>query len=160
MKNEKIFGFLSKWIFVACGTWLIGLGIFFMFARPSLLPEDLRYLGISGNQVEVILPNLVSWLQRVFTVMGGFIAGCGVLTTLVGIRLVPRSTHGTGSSLGCVGLLTVVAMSWTNFMLDSDFRWLLVLPVIAWSLGLISYGVGIKAKRTTASAPKIDKAMY
>jgi hypothetical protein len=153
MKKKGILLWLSKWIFVACGIWLIGLGGYFMFARPPLLPEDLRYLRQSSSQVDLILPRLGPWLRHVFTVMGGFMAGCGVLIVLVGVRAVPQYLQGTGISLGCVGLLTVATMSWTNFVLDSDFKWLLAAPAIAWLLGLVCYGVGMRAEHTITSIP-------
>ena len=152
--------FISKWIFVACGIWLIGLGGYFMLARPPLLPEDLRYLGSSAIQIEMHLPRLASWLQNVFTVMGGFMAGCGVLLILASVRAVPNRLQGTGIALGCAGLLTVVTMSWTNFVLDSDFKWLLLGPAVAWSIGLLSYGAGKRAQakivvpQTNVGAPK------
>ena len=160
MKGQSVLHRLSKWIFVACGIWLIGLGGYFMFARPSLLPEDLRYLGSSAIQVEALLPHLASWLRNVFTVMGGFIAGCGVLTIFVSVRAVPQCLLGTGIALGCAGLLTVATMSWTNFVLNSDFKWLLVAPAVAWLLGLVSYGAGsrtghaIVVPQTKVDAPK------
>ena len=56
MRAQSVLRRFSIWIFVACGIWLIGLGAYFMFARPPLLPEDLRYLGSSAIQVEVLLP--------------------------------------------------------------------------------------------------------
>ena len=137
-------------MFVACGIWLIGLGGYFILARPPLLPEDLRYLGSNVIQVELLLPQLASWLRNVFTVMGGFIAGCGFLTIFVSVRALPQRLPGTGTALGCVGLLTVATMSWTNFALDSDFKWLLLAPAVAWLLGLVSYGAGRKAEHAAA----------
>ena len=156
MKGQSVLRQFSIWIFVACGIWLIGLGGYFMFARPPLLPEDLRYLGSSAIQVEVLLPRLASWLRIVFTVMGGFIAGCGVLTIYVSVRAVPQCLQGTGTALGCAGLLTVATMSWINFVLDSDFKWLLLAPAVAWLLGLVSYGAGRKAERTNVAVPQTN----
>lgn len=158
MKGQSVFHRASKWIFVACGIWLIGLGGYFMLARPPLLPEDLRYLASSAIQVDVVLPRLGSWLRNVFTVMGGFIAGCGVLIILVSVRAVPQSLRGTGTALGCAGLLTVGTMSWTNFMLDSNFKWLLLTPAIAWLFGLVSYEAGRRAERAIVAVPqtKVD----
>ena len=132
---------LAKWISVACGIWLIGLGGYFMFARPALLPEDLRFLEASAIQVDAFLPHLASWLRNVFIVMGGFMAGCGVLIIFVGVRAIPKCLQSTGAALGAAGLLTVATMSWTNFVLDSDFKWLLLVPTLAWVLGLVSYGL-------------------
>ena len=156
MRAQSVLRRFSIWIFVACGIWLIGLGAYFMFARPPLLPEDLRNLGSSAFQVEELLPRLASWLRNVFTVMGGFIAGCGVLTIYVSVRAVPQCLQGTGIALGCAGLLTVATMSWTNFVLDSDFKWLLLAPAVAWLLGLVSYGAGRKAERTNVAVPQTN----
>ena len=156
MRAQSVLRRFSIWIFVASGIWLIGLGAYFMFARPPLLPEDLRYLGSSAFQVEVLLPQLALWLRNVFTVMGGFIAGCGVLTIFVSVRAVPQCLQGTGIALGCTGLLTVATMSWTNFVLDSDFKWLLLAPAVAWLLGLASYGAGRRAVHAIVAVPQIN----
>ncbi len=156
MKGQSVLQWFSKWIFVACGIWLIGLGGYFMLARPPLLPEDLRYLGSSAIQVEALLPHLAPWLRNVFTVMGGFIAGCGVLTIFVSVRAVPQCLQGTGIALGCAGLLTVATMSWTNFALDSDFKWLLLAPAVAWLLGLVSYEAGRRAEHAIVAVPQIN----
>lgn len=145
MIARNVFLRFSEWIFVACGVWLVGLGGYFIFVRLPLLPEDLRYLGASAMQVERLLPHLMSWLRNVFTVMGGFMAGCGFLTVFLGVRVIPQCIRGTGIALGCAGLLTVATMSWTNFVLDSDFKWLLLVPALTWLVGLVSYGAGIKA---------------
>ncbi len=139
MKAQSALLRASMWIFVACGIWLIGLGGYFMFVRPPLLPEDLRYLGSSSTQVEALLPQLASWLRNVFTVMGGFIGGCGVLVLFVSARVMSHCAPGTGIALCVTGLLTVATMSWINFALDSDFKWLLLVPALAWLVGLVIY---------------------
>ena len=54
-------------IFLTCGIWLIGLGLYFMYLRPPLLPEDLRYIGVTASDVQSAIPGLEGWLQRVFT---------------------------------------------------------------------------------------------
>ena len=36
---------LTLGLFLACGVWMLGLGLYFMLVRPALLPEDLRYFG-------------------------------------------------------------------------------------------------------------------
>ena len=156
MNGQSVLLRCSKWIFFACGIWLIGLGGYFMLARPPLLPEDLRYLGSSTIEVEVLLPHLASWLRNVFTVMGGFIAGCGVLIVFVSVRAVPQCLQGTGIALGSAGLLTVATMSWTNFVLDSDFKWLLLAPAVAWLLGLVSYGAGSRAEHAIVALPQTN----
>ena len=154
MKAQSVCLRFSKWMFVACGVWLVGLGGYFLFVRPPLLPEDLRYLGASAAQVELLLPHLAAWLRNVFTVMGGFIAGCGVLLIIVAVRVMPQCLQGTGIALGFTGALTVATMSWTNFMLDSDFKWLLLAPAIAWLLGLVCYASRARSEHTVVAVPK------
>ena len=156
IKTQSILRSFSKWFFVACGIWLIGLGGYFIFARPPLLPEDLRYMGANAIQVEQLFPNLASWLKNVFTVMGGFMAGCGVLTVFLGVRVITQCIRGTGIALGVAGLLTVATMSWINFVLDSDFKWLLLAPVLAWLLGLVCYVAGASTEHAVIAAPKTN----
>jgi hypothetical protein len=68
----------SAWIFLACGIWMVGLGAYFVLLRPPLLPEDPRFIGSSLPQIRAALPGLERWLNQVFNVMGGFMAGSGV----------------------------------------------------------------------------------
>ena len=124
-----------------CGLWLVALGLYFIFLRPPLLPEDTRFMGSSLAQVQVVLPGLEVWLKRVFTVMGGFIAGTGVLTVFVARVAMPSGLKGASWALALTGVLTVVLMSATHFALHSDFRWLLLVPALVWLAGLIGYVV-------------------
>ena len=130
-------GRLATWTFVACGVWLLALGVYFMLMRPPLLPEDLRYMGTTLAQVHATLPGLERWLARVFTVLGGFMAGAGVLTLFVALSATAARPRGTTRALALSGLLTVGLMSATNFALQSDFRWLLVVPALLWLAGLV-----------------------
>ena len=98
---------LATWTFVACGAWLLALGFYFMWMRPPLLPEDLRYMGTTLAQVQATLPGLERWLGRVFTVLGGFMAGAGVLTLFVALSAAAPRPRGTTQALALSGLLTV-----------------------------------------------------
>lgn len=128
-------------IFSGCGIWLIGLGLYFMFLRPALLPEDPRYIGTTLTQLHSSLPGLELWLRRVFTVMGGFMAGAGALTLFVAVTAASARKKGTGGVLTLAGLVTVGTMSVTNFIIDSDFKWLLFAPALLWLIGLACYFV-------------------
>jgi len=68
---------ISTWMLIACGIWLIGLGLYFIALRPPLLPEDPRFMGATLEQIRTAIPGLEGWLKKVFTVMGGFMAGAG-----------------------------------------------------------------------------------
>ena len=60
------------------GFILMGLGLYFIFIRPPLLPEDPRFMGTSLDQIQSVIPGLLIWLRRVFWVMGGFMFATGV----------------------------------------------------------------------------------
>lgn len=128
---------ISMFIFIACGIWLIGLGLYFMFLRPPLLPEDFSYLGTSAGEIQSAIPGLERWAHHVFTVMGGFITGAGLLTILVAMKASAASEKWTWIVLALAGLFTVGTMSLTNFQLNSDFKWLLLIPSILWVIGLV-----------------------
>ena len=130
---------LSVLLFLACGMWLIGLGFYFAVLRPPLLPEDARYIGVRAELNQSALPGLTGWLRHVFTVMGGFMVASGVLTSFLAATAVSSRQKGTGMVLVVVGLATVGTMSWTNFAIDSDFKWLLVAPVVLWFAGIAVY---------------------
>lgn len=130
---------VSTWIFIVCGVWLIGLGIYFMLLRPGLLPEDPRYIGSSLIEIRAALPGLERWLNLVFGVMGGFMAAVGTLAAFVAVTAVPARNRGTGAILALAGLLSVVTMSATNFAIDSDFKWLLLAPALLWFAGVVCY---------------------
>lgn len=128
---------ISTWMLTACGVWLVGLGLYFIILRPPLLPEDPRFMGSTLEQIRISVPGLEAWLRKVFTVMGGFMAGAGVLTVFVATVAMPLRLKGASWALGVSGALTVVLMSATNFALHSDFRWLLLLPALVWLAGLL-----------------------
>ena len=130
---------VSTWLFVGCGAWLATLGLYFIFLRPPLLPEDARFIGASLVQIHAAVPGLAGWLSKVFTVMGGFMAGAGVLTVFVASVAVRSRSKGTFWVLAVTGSLTVALMSAVNFALASAFQWLLLVPALVWVAGLAAY---------------------
>ena len=129
---------VSAYMLILCGVWLIGLGLYFMFLRPTLLPEDLRYMKLGTGEIQSAVPGLGSWLQKVFRVMGGFIAGTGALTLLVARSSCALRGKWNRFALAVTGALTVGLMSVTNFQLDSDFKWILLIPSMLWIVALAS----------------------
>jgi hypothetical protein len=67
------------------GVILLGLGFYFVFLRPPLLPEDPRYMGASLAQIQTSVPGLAAWLGRVFSVMGGYMFATGALTCYLAV---------------------------------------------------------------------------
>lgn len=123
----------------ACGIWLVGLGCYFAFFRPSFLPEDLRFVGHTSEQIRLAVPGLAKWLQLVFVVMGGFMAAAGVLTVFVAQVAMSRRLRGTSWVLGITGVAAVAVMSAINFYLYSDYRWVLLVPALIWLAGVVLY---------------------
>ncbi|MDQ3189568.1 MAG: hypothetical protein M3Q28_11815 [Pseudomonadota bacterium] len=117
----------------------MGLGLYFIVLRPPLLPEDPRFMGTTLVQLRAAVPGLEGWLKKVFTVMGGFMAGAGVLTVFVAAVAMPPRLKGTSWALALSGVLTVALISATNFALHSDFRWVLLVPAVMWLAGLVLY---------------------
>ena len=126
-------------VFIVCGVWLIGLGLYFIFLRPALLPEDLRYIGVTLREIQSAVPGLEHWMHRVFAVMGGFMVGAGILLihVMTGGLDTPKKRALITTTLA--GVSTVGIMSATNFQLDSDFKWLLLIPCLIWAVGLALY---------------------
>ncbi|MGQ3052956.1 MAG: hypothetical protein ACT6S0_14335 [Roseateles sp.] len=130
---------MSSWLLLVCGVWLVGLGAYFIFLRPALLPEDQRFMGTSIDALRSAAPELERWLGKVFTVMGGFMAGAGVLVVFIARTLLPVRARGTATTLAVAGFFTVALMSASNFVLHSDFRWLLPIPALVWLASVVSY---------------------
>ena len=69
-------------------------------------------------------------------------AGAGVLTVVVAIDGEPRRSKWTSWAVALAGLITVALMCLTSFSLDSDFKWLLLAPALAWLASVVLRAVG------------------
>jgi uncharacterized membrane protein HdeD (DUF308 family) len=88
-------------------------------------------------------------LNRVFAVMGGFMAATGLLTAFLAVTAVSARRKGTGVVLFLAGLVSVATMSWTNFAIDSNFKWLLLAPAVLWFAGIATYLIEGRARPRT-----------
>ena len=129
----------SCWTLTFCGLWLVVLGLYFVLARPALLPEDLHFLGQPLARIRAAIPELEHWLRLVFIVLGGFATAAGILVAYFAAVVLPRRPRGASWVIAIAGLSTVVLMSAVNFQLQSDFRWLLLIPAVLWVAGLVIY---------------------
>lgn len=82
-------------------------------------------------------------------VPGAVVVASGAMTVLVACRLLARRERGTLAALSVAGAASVALMSATNFLLYSNFRWLLLLPALLWLAGLLCY------LRESAASPTI-----
>jgi len=123
---------LAAWLFGAGGVVLVGIGAFFIFVRPPFLPEDLRFLGRSGGEIEQLLPQLRRWLRRVFVVLGGYALTAGGLTIFVAATRVRDGDRAAVVALALAGATSIGLMTVVNFGIRSNFRWLLLAACILW----------------------------
>lgn len=129
---------VAVWVLTGCGVALVLVGVFFLVVRPPLLPEDARYMGSTVEDLAVLVPGLSRWLRRVFWVMGGYIIATGVL-----VMYVTRTGFSDGSSgslvvLAIAGLTSLGWMTAVNFVIRSDFRWVLAGLTCIWTVGLVA----------------------
>lgn len=132
-------GLLGAW-----GSYQVVAGLYFIFSRPSFLPEDLRASATTLEAVRGAAPGIEGWLQLVFAVMGGQMAAGGVLVMSGAFSLAQgrRPKRVELCAYIAAGFLSVVLMSGVNFALVSDFRWFLVAPAFLWLSAIIILGRG------------------
>ena len=126
----------SSILLAAFGAGLLVMGIYFMLLRPTLLPEDLRYMGISSAQLSTAVPRLTEWLNRVFSVMGGQIIAAGILTITLAVTSFRQHHWGAAAGVFLAGAASIGWMVIVNFMIDSDYKWLLLMIFALWVLSL------------------------
>ena len=129
---------LSSTFIVFQGVLFMGLGLYFVFIRPPLLPEDPRFMGASLTDIQEAIPGLLIWLRRIFWVMGGFMFATGLLTIYIGSMITSHSTRAARLMVALANLTSIGWMSIVNFMIDSDFKWLLLAFNLPWILALIA----------------------
>ena len=134
----------SKWPFSSivlalAGVALTGVGLYFIVLRPALLPEDVRYMGLSAAQIDAVRPRLDAWLTHVFRVMGGYIFATGALT--ITLAATSFREHRWSAAVGALigGSASIGLMAAVNFMIDSDFKWVLLAIALVWSFSLILF---------------------
>ncbi len=126
-------------ILVVYGLILTGIGLHFIFIRPTFLPEDARFVGASLEEIMVIAPNISQWLNRVFTVLGGYIISTGILTLYVALTLFKNRVVGSVLIIFVTGMTSIGLMVVINLIINSDFRWSLVALAALWSMSIILY---------------------
>ncbi len=123
------------------GAGLALVGAYFLLLRPALLPEDIRYMGLSDNQLATLRPALELWLSQVFRVMGGYILATGVLT--VALAATAYRDHNRIAFVGAVlgGAVSIGLMAVVNFAIESDYKWLLFGMALVWASSLVIFWV-------------------
>jgi len=127
----------SSYVLALGGIILMGLGLYFIFIRPPLLPEDPRYMGTTLAEIRATMPGLLIWLRRVFWVMGGYIFTTGLLTVYIAVTVFQQFRRGPRFVVALAGLSSIGWMAIVNFMIDSDFKWLLLAFNLPWIVALV-----------------------
>jgi hypothetical protein len=129
--------YISSILLALNGIIVMGLGLYFVFIRPPLLPEDARFMGTTLIDIQNAIPGLLTWLRRVFWVMGGFMFATGLL--LLYVSQTTFRAHITSAWL-VIALAALSSIGWmavVNFMIASDFKWLLLTFNLPWIIALI-----------------------
>ena len=121
------------------GVILAGMGLYFIFIRPSLLPEDLSYMGTTLQNIKDNIPGLLNWLQKVFWVMGGYIFTTGLLIIFIALTSFRKRLSGAFSIVTLAGISSIGLMTVVNFMIGSGFKWVLLTFTLPWIIGLMLY---------------------
>jgi hypothetical protein len=130
------------------GILLIGVGCYFLFLRPALLPEDVRYMQLTPAELQSVGPRLASWLTHVFRVMGGYVAATGMLALTLAVTSF-RERHSWAVAGAIVaGAASIGWMAAVNFMINSDFKWVLLGFALTWAASIAA--VGLEARRNAA----------
>ena len=137
----------SSLLLALAGVLVAGIGLYFIGFRPPLLPEDIRFMQLSGADQLAIEPRLAAWLVQVFRVLGGYALATGLLAvTLAASAFRARQPVAVlGAFLGgaaSIGLMTAI-----NFAIDSAFKWLLLGVALIWALSLIAFWIEARASR-------------
>jgi len=127
----------SSYVLALGGIILMGLGLYFIFIRPPLLPEDPRYMGTTLAEIQASMPGLLIWLRRVFWVMGGFIFTTGLLTVYIAATVFQQLERGARFVVALAGLTSIGWMAMVNFLIDSDFKWLLLAFNLPWIVAVL-----------------------
>ena len=128
---------LSSSVLALGGISLMGLGLYFIFIRPPLLPEDPRYIGTTLAEIQATMPGLLIWLRRVFWVMGGYMFTTGLFTVYIAVTALQQLARAARFVIALAGLSSIGWMAVVNFMIDSDFKWLLLAFNLPWIVALV-----------------------
>ncbi|MBA3455184.1 MAG: hypothetical protein H0T42_18990 [Deltaproteobacteria bacterium] len=120
-----------------------GTGMYLMFMRPAMLPEDAAFTNI---ELGTLPPKLSAWLSIVFATWGGFVTGFGVVLVSAAISLMTSQPRWlcVGTAAGI--LIAASRFLISNLILESDFLWFVT--VIA-ALSALAATLLIASSRST-----------
>jgi len=117
-------------------------------ARPALLPEDIRYMHLTPAELQSVGPRLASWLTHVFRFMGGYVSATGVLALTLALTAFRQRQIWAVAGVVVAGAASIGWMAAVNFMIDSDFKWVLLGFALTWAASIATFAV--EARRSAA----------
>lgn len=139
MADHDRFWTRSAGLLALAGLTLIGAGLYFLLLRPILLPEDIRYMGLTQAQLAAVRPALDAWLTHVFRVLGGYVLATGVLVATLAATSFREHEWSAWFGALLAGAASIGMMVVVNFMIDSDFKWLLLAMALLWAMSLVLF---------------------
>lgn len=136
----KLYPYYPK-VLALGGVILMGMGLYFIFLRPTLLPEDARFMNTTSAEIQAVAPGLSRWLQKVFWVLGGYIFTTGLLTIYIAFSSFQARARGAFPMIAFAGLSSIGWMTVVNFIIGSDFKWLLLVFLLVWAAALMLYRI-------------------
>ena len=96
-------------------------------------------MALPAAHFDVIKPRLEAWLTHVFRVMGGYVLATGVLT--ITLAATSFRAHQQSAAIGVLigGAASIGWMAAVNFMIDSDFKWVLLGMALLWASSLVLF---------------------
>lgn len=91
-------------------------------------------MGTSRERIRYGFPALLLWPPRVFLVLGGHMASTGLLTCYIAKTSFRNSAACVARVVALTGLTSIGLMAMVNFIIGSDFKWLLLLFTLPWAL--------------------------
>jgi hypothetical protein len=148
MESKNIRWSASSMLLAVSGILLIGVGCYFLFLRPVLLPEDIRYMHLTPAELQSVGPRLASWLTHVFRVMGGYVTATGVLALTLAVTAFRQRHPWAVAGAIAAGVASIGWMAAVNFMINSDFKWVLLGFALTWAASIAAFA--LEARRSAA----------
>ena len=141
VKNDTLKFKPSVVALTLAGVIIMMTGIYFIFLRPPLLPEDARYIGSTIPAITDRTPGLSLWLKKVFWVLGGYIFSSGLLVAFVANTSFKNRGKGAFNIVAIAGFTSIGFMTYVNFIINSNFKWLLLAFTVPWLIALFLYRI-------------------
>jgi len=141
MRSNETHWPVSAILLALSGILLIGVGCYFLLLRPALLPEDIRYMHLTPAELQSVGPRLASWLTHVFRVMAGYVTATGVLALTLAVTAFRQRNRWAFVGAIVAGVASIGWMAAVNFMINSDFRWVLLGFALTWAASIAAFAV-------------------